>query len=59
MCELSVKKDLKIFTVVMRPNTRFVSHYYGNTVAINEWFGEWGLDLYTNVFFNINELEES
>lgn len=35
----------------------FISHYYGSTVFIKDWIGDWGKDLETNVYFHKSELE--
>lgn len=50
-----IVEDLKFFEVT---NTgRFVSHYFGQVVAICEWFGDWGKDIYTEMFFHKREIK--
>lgn len=47
--------EVTAFVVTNKGN--LVSHYYGLTVFIEEWIGDWGKDIDTGVYFNKEELE--
>jgi hypothetical protein len=47
--------EVTAFVVTNRGN--LVSHYYGLTVFIEEWIGDWGKDIDTGVYFHREELE--
>lgn len=54
---MEIEKLEEVTAYVVTNRGSLVSHYYGLTVFIDEWLGDWGKDIETGVYFHKEELE--